>query len=352
MSWLTGWANRRKLTTTAGVTGTVEANFPAALFAPDLTGKVQADFDDAAVTDIDGTTVLDYSWEAKVAAAGVGHVRIPGTFAALQDVGYLYYNNPAATDQSDEAGTFAAYVARYSMGQASGAITDSLGLNHGTNVGADYGATGRIGDALDFESTEGDYVNLGSGATLRPQVLSLSAWIKFESLPGSSPYIADIISCEDTGFAGYVLRFIGGSTNRMDMGVMGGGGQTLASKSLVPTLGTWYHIAGTWDGTNAKVYVNGVAGTTGVGARTIAYSQPTNIARGPYYTTRQFDGLIDEVRIKNAVQSPSWLLAEQLSGAGTLLTIGAEETAGGGRALFLGPNLWTGGKALLREAEL
>jgi len=142
VAWLTGWDYRRLLTAAAGVTGTVEANFPAALFAPDLTGKVQGDFDDAVVTDTDGTTLLDWYWEAKVAAAGIGHFRVPGTFAALQDVGYLYYGKADATDQSDEAGTFAALAARYDLADVSGAIIDSLGANNGTNNGASYGATG------------------------------------------------------------------------------------------------------------------------------------------------------------------------------------------------------------------
>ena len=59
-------------------------------------------------------------------------------------------------------------------------------------------------------------------------------------------------------------------------------------------VGSWAHVAGTCDGANMKVYINGVL------EKTIPYSQtpytssdPVTMGYAGFYT--YFDGLIDEV---------------------------------------------------------
>src|SRR4030042_4497103 len=120
MGWLNPYLYRRAIyANTSSLAGT-ETNIPLPLFAPDLTGKVLANFNDAVITDTDGETLLDYYWESKTAAAGIGSIKIPSLTAgqAALPIGYLYYGNNSASDQSDEVNTFSALSARYGLAEA------------------------------------------------------------------------------------------------------------------------------------------------------------------------------------------------------------------------------------------
>ena len=65
-------------------------------------------------------------------------------------------------------------------------------------------------------------------------------------------------------------------------------------------LGTWYHVAGTFDGRAARVYINGEEKKQADREGTITPSKnkkDLNIGRSPKDTSRVFAGAIDEVRI-------------------------------------------------------
>ena len=62
---------------------------------------------------------------------------------------------------------------------------------------------------------------------------------------------------------------------------------------------TWYHLVGTYDGTDAKLYINGEVKGTAIGSGNIRVST-TNVYIGQWGDgTARFNGLIDEVRIYN-----------------------------------------------------
>ena len=68
---------------------------------------------------------------------------------------------------------------------------------------------------------------------------------------------------------------------------------------MIPT-GTWTHIAGTYDGANLRLYVNGVLVKTQARTGTI-FSSPNPLYIGGKGS--QFSGLIDEVRVYNRALS-------------------------------------------------
>ena len=76
-------------------------------------------------------------------------------------------------------------ISNWTCSEASGTIEDTAGSNDGTNNGAAYGATGKLGDALDFENGDGDYVNCGTSSDLffnYDGAFSGVAWINPETL--------------------------------------------------------------------------------------------------------------------------------------------------------------------------
>lgn len=101
---------------------------------------------------------------------------------------------------------------------------------------------------------------------------------------------------------------LGNASNYLDAGVIRGG---------TVTTGAWHHIVGTFDGSNATLYVNGVR----VSSRAISGYQP-NGARpfrigttsfegllGPNAGNRGFDGWLEEVAFYGSVLSPNEIAA-------------------------------------------
>jgi hypothetical protein len=71
-------------------------------------------------------------------------------------------------------------------------------------------------------------------------------------------------------------------------------------KAIYLSYGTWYHVVGTYDGTNIKMYVNGKledsrATTVTPGTQTSSFV----IGKNAMASNRYLDGKIDDVRIYN-----------------------------------------------------
>jgi len=95
------------------------------------------------------------------------------------------------------------------------------------------------------------------------------------------------------------------------------------------TTGIWTYVAVTYDGSNIRVFRNGVnsnsqgaTGTLNLGSN----SNPLYIGHNTEWTNEVFTGKIDEVRISNLARSQSWISAQYLSMNNEFITYGSEES--------------------------
>ena len=92
--------------------------------------------------------------------------------------------------------------------------------------------------------------------------LSMAVWVNASSLTSSSGSPAVISKGRSSGGTGYGLRTGGGQPQTYgypNIGLNDGAGNNGGgSSSSAITTGTWYHIAGTWDGNTANIYLNGI----------------------------------------------------------------------------------------------
>lgn len=162
------------------------------------------------------------------------------------------------------------------------------------------------GSAYDFAN---NHMTAPNTASLNPTVMTIEAWIKADSWAVNS--WQNVIVSKDgwaTGDQGYVLR--AGANGTLSFNFSGGG--TWREVTSAPTMqtGKWYHVAGTYDGTTMRAYINGEeVGTTAYSGSITNGTYDLHIGRAAYTIggTRYFDGEIDEVRMWNVPVSQNVL---------------------------------------------
>ncbi len=181
--------------------------------------------------------------------------------------------------------------------------TDSSGFgNHGTltNTESTDWILGKRGKALEFDGTN-DFIDVGTSESLQPTTgLTVSTWVR---RTGNFSDVNGIVtSVKNNNFdGGYILT--GTSANKVRMYIWTGGGWALSESTTVLTLGQWYHVSATWDGSNIKLYINGVQEDTDA-AGSLVYpgtDWPTSIGR--YGGVVHTPATLDEVRIYNRALS-------------------------------------------------
>ena len=151
-------------------------------------------------------------------------------------------------------------------------VKDSSGNGYdGTIIGAPIYVDGRVGKALDFDGID-DCVTI-PGLT-NPVNMTYAFWVNADDLVGSSYITLLEFGSDDPWF-----------------GIRGGGKiefypYVTSSRSI--TIGRWYHIAVTSDGSESIIYINGQADATGMpNTRT-----GTGLGIGHNVWPTHFDGLI------------------------------------------------------------
>lgn len=193
------------------------------------------------------------------------------------------------------AGTVAFYKFRNNC-------ADSSGNNyHATPAAVTY-VTRNSTQAVDFDGTTSYAdVRTGTGAAtgLPTAAITVMAWVKVDAYDTWGGFVGCI---QDNGTTekGWVL---GTRDNKFSFALKSSGALNyLASPETSPT-GTWFHVAGTYDGTTQKLYVNGV-----LKASSTAQSGNIQYAASHWWTLGRYkdenedfrhDGSLDEVYIIN-----------------------------------------------------
>ncbi|MFB9964331.1 LamG-like jellyroll fold domain-containing protein [Sinosporangium siamense] len=206
-------------------------------------------------------------------------------------------------------------VAAYGMEEGAGAtVTDASGQNNtGTAVDATWDSAGKFGQALSFNGST-SVVNVADAPSLRlTTALTLSAWVKPTTLTDWRTVVAKQLSSSNG--ASYVLY---GSNGTGPSGWFQSGGQSSQISGPEPlAVDTWSHVAVTYDGTTARLYVNGeqfaevpLSGDLDDDGGAVQIG--SNSVWGEF-----FSGLIDEVRIYNIAQTSGQIQTDMASPIGS-----------------------------------
>lgn len=152
----------------------------------------------------------------------------------------------------------------YRLGEASGTtMADTGGSDPGTYMGTPVlGQTGAYydDDGGVRENSSDDYATVpDSTRNSYATAMSMDGWYKFDYLPQAGDALSYMGLIYKAG--SYILRVqLTSGTDRLVMydyntNNCGTPGQVTGATAL--QTGVWYHLAGTWDGSTQKVYVNG-----------------------------------------------------------------------------------------------
>lgn len=204
---------------------------------------------------------------------------------------------------------------------ADGNASDSTGGNNGTLQGSANYATGKVGQAFQFDGTSA-YVQVGNRANLRlTSGITIEAWINPRSLRAQSAgqNMGAIVTkwaqnggdVADSDSYGLWLIQNGGNVSLFSAIHQAGGSGPHMTGGYIP-LNAWSHVAMTFDAISGSyvLYVNGqVANSATAKGAIFATNQNVQIGREDSYLARVFDGFIDEAAIFSRALSASEIQA-------------------------------------------
>ncbi|NQV36161.1 MAG: discoidin domain-containing protein [Phycisphaeraceae bacterium] len=196
-------------------------------------------------------------------------------------------------------------VAYWALDEGTGAtVADSAGGNNGTIAGLASWITGHAGSALELNGGMTSYVNCGTPAAFNiTEAITLSAWV-YAAEPAES--LRPIIGKGDHA---YMLRH--GSGETFDFFIYSSGAWHQISAFAPDSLyqDSWNHIAGTFDGSQLRLYINGMLATSLDYTGTISLADhDVNIGRNSEVIDRVYRGTIDEVRVYNSALTEAEVL--------------------------------------------
>jgi hypothetical protein len=192
--------------------------------------------------------------------------------------------------------------------KADGDAQDSSGNeNHGTPLGdATIVEDAERGLVAAFDG-DGDAVNVGNSELFNfADDVTISVWVNLNSWNGSWGNV--IVGKRGEGGVGWQLRRFSGE-NRFSWTTRGMGEDDYPASNLAINMNQWYHLAAVRDGTEKRLYINGMLDST----QAITDARITPCPHDVYIGARAngdnsgpesfYDGKIDELRIYNMALS-------------------------------------------------
>src|SRR5713101_5801564 len=332
-SWSNGYLYRRTITIDhTKVPNTDQMNFPALISGTysylATTGNggnvTNANgYDIIFTSDANGSNPLAFERESYNASTGAVNfwVKVPTVSHSSDTVIYMFYGNSSVTtDQSNKMAVWDSNhkgVWHLPDGTTLSAADSTSNSNTGT-ITSTTAATGQIDGGASF-----------NGSTSR---IDISGIVNSSLLPNYTVEVwLNRNATQPTGYGTFISRHPSGGGNQYFLVTSGGTVYRWDGFPATQTISAnaWHHVVYTYDGTTERFYIDGAA--AGSNVATLSWD-PDNwrfgMNTGGY---RQYSGLIDEVRISNAVRSADWISTEynNQSSPLTFYSVGPANTAGG-----------------------
>ncbi len=193
-------------------------------------------------------------------------------------------------------------LVHFPFSEGVGATTRDISSGRvGELVDAAWQADSPLGNSVSFDGVD-DYVDTGKW-DVSGEAITLSSWIRadsFLSSSGEGRIISKSFSNAGQDHFWMLSTIASGSDIRLRFRLKTDGyTDTLIAPSGNLATNRWYHVAAVYDGSDMRLYLDGVevASMPKVGAISTDATVPVWIGNNPDTQTRPFHGLIDDMRV-------------------------------------------------------
>jgi hypothetical protein len=221
---------------------------------------------------------------------------------SAEDIAALYAAGPLKIGPKPIDPGTDGLVAYYPLDAAyRGSTPDASGNGlDGSIMGDPAFVEGVVGQAIDLDG-DGDYIDCGGAEMLGMQetnAMTVASWVSIRSIPAAW---AGVVAKGEHAWRVSNVNL----DQRYHFGISFWQEPNFSvDGATVVGVDEWHHVAGTFDGANINIYVDGVLdGNTPTETPIMANEFNVEIGRNPEGTDRTWDGLIDEVLIYNRALS-------------------------------------------------
>jgi hypothetical protein len=218
-------------------------------------------------------------------------------------------------------------VGYWKFDEGSGNVAYDLSdyTNDGAINGGPEWVVGKIGAALEFDGSD-DYVDCGNDPSLNINgKITVAAWVKTTST-AHGYFVSKGTAWDEIGHYAIGQEYNVPLTFQFE--IAGSGGAVELDSNIAVNDGQWHHIAGTYDETVIKVYIDGVEENTMTGSNSLTGSAVGGLTIGQRGGGNIIGGIIDEVRIYNRALTEPEILAAMEGGEGYPYALGPNPADG------------------------
>lgn len=337
------WGCKMPLTLKATQVGTTTAitGFPVALSTTTANLKTvtnggcvgKDDGTDILITASDETTKLSHEIETYASSTGALNLWFKTSTStplstSTDTTYYIYYGNSGASDQRDVTGVWDSnYKGVYHLPNGT-TLTANDSTSNANNSSSITGTanTGQIDGAAAFDGSQ--RVTLPDIAMT--SAVTLSAWIYLGTSTDWERILAKSYTSNAPPYINYGIYINNTSPKKVNGGVSIGYSLKTITANTGLSGSTWYYVTFVYDGTDMRIYLNGLSDATPVSqtGNVDTWGQNTEIGYNSQYPGQHFTGKIDEARISNTARSAAWIKTEynNQGSPGTFIIWGTQET--------------------------
>ena len=183
--------------------------------------------------------------------------------------------------------------------------------NHGS-INGTAATNGAVGGAASFNGTSA-YIQ-GTNTIINIPKVTVSAMVKLTATPTAAGMAVGFVNGSDKTVYDKIIYV--DTANKPRFYVFDGASKHTSVPATGLVVGKWHMLHATADGTNAKLYLDGVQVGSVAAGNTYANYTAKNIFINGYQVSQTYlKAAIDEVRVINSARSGNWIWAEFLNSA-------------------------------------